>query len=762
MNLDQAWQTFFAECAELLEEMESALLSIGHDDQCAEQIRVIFRAAHTIKGSAGLFGLDGIVAFTHDLESVLDEAREGRLPMDAVLIELLLNCRDHVGRLVDYAAAHPHRAGERGAQDAALDAEGVPLSVALRRYLTPSSRLPVCDGAVPCGDAHADAPVGARTRADGDARIEAHAHAGGEASRTARPAAGNAAAHDTSDSENWHISLRFGEDVMRHGMDPLSFIHYLQTVAEIVSVETLVGRLPGVAEMDPETCYLSFEIAFRSAADKASIENVFEFVRDDCDIRILPPHSRMDDYLALIRDCPESENVRLGEILVRCGTLTARELENALADQAAAAALSNDVPLLGDLLVDQGAVQPKVVAAALDKQRRVSHVKAQENRSVRVDSDKLDRLIDLVGELTIAGASIGVLAQRADNAELLESVSTLATLVQDVRDSALQLRMVKIGSTFSKFQRVVHDVSAALGKDIVLETAGEDTELDKAVIEKIGDPLTHLIRNAMDHGIESVAQRRAKGKPAQGTVRLNAYHEASHIVIEIVDDGAGLNREKIFAKAVERGLVDAGKTLSEREVFELIFEPGFSTADAVTNLSGRGVGMDVVKSNVLALRGSVSLDSKEGLGTIVRVTLPLTLAIIDGFLVEVADSIFVLPLGVVEECIEFAPEPDQHRDYLDLRGSILPFARLRDVFELTGVPRRRENVVVIRHAGRKFGLVVDKLLGEFQTVIKPLNRLFERNRLISGSAILGSGSVALILDVGALAQRLEQEASSYA
>lgn len=758
MNLDQAWQTFFAECAELLEEMESALLSIGHDDQCAELIRVIFRAAHTIKGSAGLFGLDGIVAFTHDLESVLDEVRESRLPMDAVLIELLLNCRDHVGRLVDFAAAHPHRAGERGAQDATLDAEGVPLSMALRAYLLPSSRLLVQDGVGMCEDlsaaARPAAPVDVRVHADADADAP-------RAVAEAESPAGDAAPHDTSDSENWHISLRFGEDVMRHGMDPLSFIHYLQTVAEIVSVETLVGRLPAVAEMDPETCYLSFEIAFRSAADKATIENVFEFVRDDCDIRILPPHSRMDDYLALIRDCPESENVRLGEILVRCGTLTARELENALAHQAAAAA-SGDVPLLGDLLVDQGAVQSKVVAAALDKQRRVSHVKAQENRSVRVDSDKLDRLIDLVGELTIAGASIGVLAQRGDNTELLESVSTLATLVQDVRDSALQLRMVKIGSTFSKFQRVVHDVSAALGKDIVLETAGEDTELDKAVIEKIGDPLTHLIRNAMDHGIESVAQRRAKGKPEQGTVRLNAYHEASHIVIEIADDGAGLNREKIFAKAVERGLVDAGRTMSDREVFELIFEPGFSTADAVTNLSGRGVGMDVVKSNVLALRGSVSLDSKEGLGTIVRVTLPLTLAIIDGFLVEVADSIFVLPLSVVEECIEFAPDPDQHRDYLDLRGSILPFARLRDVFELTGEPQRRENVVVLRQAGRKFGLVVDKLLGEFQTVIKPLNPLFARNRLISGSAILGSGSVALILDVGALAQRLEQEASSYA
>ncbi|MCY0385739.1 chemotaxis protein CheA [Robbsia sp. Bb-Pol-6] len=757
MNLDQAWQTFFAECAELLEEMESALLSIGHGDQCAELIRVIFRAAHTIKGSAGLFGLDGIVAFTHDLESVLDEMREGRVPVNARLVELLLSCRDHVGRLVDHAAAHPHPAGERAAPDAELVAEGIPLSVALRGYLAPSNRASAAEGA--------GTPGGEREGARVDARVHAGAGAGDAADLPARDgvdAGASAAAHDTSDSENWHISLRFGEDVLRHGMDPLSFIHYLQTVAEIVTVETLVGRLPVAAEMDPETCYLSFEIVFRSAADKATIENVFEFVRDDCDIRILPPHSRMDDYLALIRDCPESENVRLGEILVRCGTLTARELENALAHQAAAAAASDEVPLLGDLLVDQGAVQPKVVAAALDKQRRVSHVKAQENRSVRVDSDKLDRLIDLVGELTIAGASIGVLAQRGDNIELLESVSTLATLVQDVRDSALQLRMVKIGSTFSKFQRVVHDVSAALGKDIVLETAGEDTELDKAVIEKIGDPLMHLIRNAMDHGIESVARRRAQGKPDQGTVRLNAYHEASHIVIEIVDDGAGLNRDKIFAKAVERGLVDAGKTLSDREVFELIFEPGFSTADAVTNLSGRGVGMDVVKSNVLALRGSVTLDSKEGLGTVVRVTLPLTLAIIDGFLVEVADSIFVLPLSVVEECIEFAPAPDQQRDYLDLRGSILPFARLRDVFELTGAQQRRENVVVIRHAGRRFGLVVDRLLGEFQTVIKPLSRLFEKNRLISGSAILGSGRVALILDVGALAQRLEQEASSYA
>jgi two-component system chemotaxis sensor kinase CheA len=372
-----------------------------------------------------------------------------------------------------------------------------------------------------------------------------------------------------------------------------------------------------------------------------------------------------------------------------------------------------------------------------------------------VDADKLDQLIDLVGELVIAGAGSQLLARRAGQTAIVESMSTLARLVEEVRDSALGLRMVQIGGTFQRFQRVVREVSRELGKDIGLSISGAETELDKSVVEKIGDPLMHLVRNAMDHGIESVEARLAAGKPAKATVALHAYHDSGSIVIEVSDDGAGLKRDKILNKAIERGLISPTQTLTDSEVYNLIFEAGFSTADQLSNLSGRGVGMDVVRRNVEALRGTVQLDSKPGLGTTVRIRLPLTLAIIDGFLVNVARSHYVIPLDMMVECLECA---DQTRDlarrqgYVDLRGDVLPVVWLRDLFAIEAETPRRENIVVLRFGSEKAGLVVDELLGEAQTVIKPLSKLFACVKGISGSSILGSGDVALILDVPGLIQ----------
>jgi two-component system chemotaxis sensor kinase CheA len=471
-------------------------------------------------------------------------------------------------------------------------------------------------------------------------------------------------------------------------------------------------------------------------------------VRDDCELSILPAEGDITDHVRRIEDL-EDATPRLGEILVRSGSVTEHELEAALRAQSR---VQPDAPLIGEILVGQGSVPPAVVDAALSKQKQVGEQKSQESRSVRVDADKLDRLINLVGELIIAGASANLIARRARIPELLESTSTLSSLVEEVRDSALQLRMVKIGATFNRFQRVVHDVSREIGKDIGLVVSGEDTELDKTVVEKIADPLTHLVRNAIDHGIEPAEVRQARCKPPQGTVSLHAYHDSGSIVIEVSDDGGGLKRDKILAKAVERGLVDPGRVLSDSEIYALIFEPGFSTAEQVTNLSGRGVGMDVVKSNIAALRGTVDIASEEGLGTTVTVRLPLTLAIIDGFLVGVGKTSFVVPLDMIEECVEFSCQPGH--DYTNLRGAVLPFIRLRELFGIGGPAPRRESIVVISYAGRRAGLVVDSLMGEFQTVIKPLGKMFNNVRCISGSTILGSGEVALILDVPALLKQV--------
>jgi two-component system chemotaxis sensor kinase CheA len=716
MDLDPALRTYVAESRELLQEMEDTLLRIEHDADKEEGLNAIFRAAHTIKGSAGLFGLDEVVTFTHGVESVLDKLRDGELVLDADLTALLLACRDHISDLID----HVELGGERLAQ--AIHDKGDDLTSRLAR-VGANTRI-VTTASVP---QTTDLPV---ERVDGS----------------------NAA------TDNWHISLRFGPDSLRDGMDPLSFLRYLGTLGQIVNITTLDDRIPASDEMDPESCYLGFEIAFKSDANKQTIESVFDFVRGDSIVRILPPRSRIVEYIELMRDLPEEE-MYLGEILVGCGSLTQTELDEALAVQEELKQQSVNQPL-GSIVVESGMTTQTVIDAAIEKQSQVRDGKTREAQSIRVDADKLDTLINLIGELVISGAGTSLNAMASGDTSLIESVSTLTRLVEEVRDSALRLRMVQIGGTFNRFQRVVRDVTKELGKKIDLVITGAETELDKTVVEKIGDPLMHLVRNSIDHGIEPSEERQANGKPATGILRLNAYHDSGSIVIEVSDDGAGLNRDRILYKAIERGLVTEGQQLDDQEIYNLIFEAGFSTADSVTNLSGRGVGMDVVRRNIEALRGTVELESQPGVGTIFRIRMPLTLAIIDGFLVGVEQSSFVVPLDMVLECVELneghrMASADRH--YINLSGEVLPFIRLRELFAIGGQPPQRENVVVVQYGGIKAGLVVDQLMGEFQTVIKPLGKIFSHIRGIGGSTILGNGEVALIIDVPGLVQQVSTE-----
>jgi two-component system chemotaxis sensor kinase CheA len=675
MNLEPALQTYIAESRGLLQEMEDGLLGLEHAPDDAELIGALFRAAHTIKGSAGMFGLDAVVAFTHVVENLLDALREGRIDVSVELIGLLLECRDHIALLIDAVA----QAG--AVQDDACVQSGESLLAALRSVLVDV-------------DGHVDPEVAA----------DPDAHAGGALERT------------------WHISLQFGPDVLRNGMDPASIIRYLGTLGEIVSLQLGCPNMPDIVAMDPESCYLDFEILLVSGADRKTIDDVFEFVRDDCAIRIVPAPA--PSSLATVPDAALTERDASAEPAIR--------------------------PIEVTLLAAPG--KPGREAGG------------KEANFIRVNADKLDQLIDLVGELIIASASTALLARRSGNSALFESTGIITGFVEAIREDALRLRMVEIKDTFNRFQRLVRDTGKELGKQVGLRISGGDTELDKVLVEKIADPLTHLVRNAMDHGIEPVAVRAARGKPLGGTVSLNAYHDSGSVVIEVADDGGGLDRDRILAKAIERGLAPAGALLSDGEIFKLIFEAGFSTADSVTNLSGRGVGMDVVKRNIHALRGSVDVDSRAGLGTTVRIRLPLTLAIIDGFLVEVGGTSFVVPLDMVLECLELSPaerQASRQVDYINLRGEVLPLIDLRSTFDLAGGGGRRENVVVVKCNGKKAGLVVDTLLGELQTVIKPLGKMFGQVRCLSGSTILGSGAVALILDVSVLLEQAgHQNASS--
>ena len=709
--MDELTSTFVNESRDQLLAMEDGLLKLEQSPDDADNLGAIFRAAHTIKGGSGVVECPFIEAFTHKVENVLDKLRNGEIAVSGELATILLQCCDHLGTLLDTLVA--------GAQpDAAVQARGDALLARLTEQFLG-------------GDAAGATPVAS-------APVE---HAGPVES----------SGGGIVDTDAWHVSVRFGPEVMKGGVDPLSLLHYLASLGEIIDLATLAEAMPPAAEMDPESCYLGFEIRLQTRAAKTEIERVFDFVRDQCTLHILPPNAKIGEYLKLIDELPE-DNFRLGEILVRAGALTQSELDAGLAQQRQpAAGATGTAPPIGQILVDQKSVQKEVVEAAASRQSAISEKKAVEARLIRVQADKLDQLIDLVGEMVIAGAGAHLLAQRSGQSELMESTSVLLRLVEEIRDSALQLRMVQIGETFNRFNRVVRDSSRELGKDIDLVISGGETELDKSVVEKLGDPLMHLVRNAIDHGIESAALRAERGKPEKGTVQLNAYHDSGSIVIEIVDDGGGLPKEKIRAKAIAKGLIDATAPLADQEILNLIFEAGFSTAEQVTNISGRGVGMDVVRRNIQSLRGSVEVSTVEGQGSTFTIRLPLTLAIIDGFLTGVGQASYVVPLDSVVECIELA-EVRENRNYLNLRGEVLPFVRLRELFRIAGQPPLRQNVVIVQYAGKKAGLVVDALLGEFQTVIKPLGVLFKQLRGIGGSTILGTGEVALILDVPALVE----------
>ncbi len=705
MDFSPALQTFRDESNGLLQTMESILLQAEECSPEVEDAHSLFRAAHTIKGSAGMFSFDLVVVFTHEVETLLDRIRNQELELTGDLASLLLESCDHIADLL--ASYFEHK-------------DEFPDSSVLRARLL--SVLNVDDSG-----SSADIPSGISVPAPN-----------GEVCRD-EPSEAN---------DCWHISLRFDPDLLCSGLDPLSMIQFLSTLGELVHVETLDFHLPDIFSLDAEKYYLGFEVALISSASKQDIEDVFEFVWDMGKITILPPRSCLSDYIALIESSNE-ERLRLGEMLITCGSITEAELRKALEAQQV-----NDIDIpVGEVLVEQNSLAPPVLDAAIKKQKKNEEKLADQLRQVKVSADRLDQLIDQVGELVIASSAAQLQARQLHDSDMLEAAENQLRLVEEVRDSALRLRMIPIGEIFGRFPRVVRDMAKDIDKNVRLKIIGAETELDKSMVDKISDPLMHLIRNSIDHGIETEEERVALGKPAKGHLCLNAYHSSGGIVIEVSDDGRGLDAEKILAKAVEKKLVSSEADLTVEDIHRLILAPGFSTASAVTNLSGRGVGMDVVKSNVEALRGVMDIESCPGQGTTMRLCLPLTLAIIDGFQVKVGSTVFILPLDVVEECVELPRKSNEH-DYFNLRDEVLPVLRLRRKFSIAGREPERENIVVVNFAGRKVGVMVDHLLGECQTVIKPLGPLFAQLSGFSGSTILGTGEVALILDV---AQLIRQE-----
>ncbi len=686
--LRDALPSFISESVELLDQLEQLLLELEDRPSDRELLDALFRCAHTIKGSAGLFGLDEIVAFTHHVETFLDALREGKTHLTGKTSAVLLQSGDQIRRLI--TLVDPGRRDTDAAPDIADQRDTL---IAALVAALPASALQSTS-------THHAADAGAPT------------------------IAAPAGAH--------RIALHYKTDTFRDGFDPLGILDYLGTLGTIESVSLGADRLPAFDAFNPEDCHLDLSLVLRGTSTTAEVEAAFEMVREDCEISV----SAIADPGAA--DAPD--------LLAAPAPDTQPDMSDSPAPTGAASATTP-------------ATASATTPSTLDKRAAGERRQGDDARYVRVRADRLDDVINLLGELVIAGAGTGLLAQKIGDSELIESSHQLGRLIEEIRNGTLQMRMVQIGETFGRFRRVVHDLAAELGKQVHLEIAGAETELDKSVVERITDPLMHLVRNAMDHGIETCEQRLVAGKPAAGTLRIAASHDAGGILISISDDGRGIDRERVLSRARERGLVSAGVTPNDGDLLALIFEPGFSTAEQVTNLSGRGVGMDVVRRNVESLRGRIDLSSTQGKGTTIEVRLPLTLAIIDGFLVSVGSSKFIFPLDAVVEVIENRPTAtavDAHGcSVVELRGQVLPVMSLRALYGIESLEPERSSVVVIQSGGRRYGVMVDGLLGQHQTVIKPLGRMFRSLRGMSGSSILGNGEVALIFDVTSLCQLAE-------
>jgi two-component system chemotaxis sensor kinase CheA len=703
----QAMPAFISEAAEQIEAIETLLLELEEQPDNRELLDSLFRCAHTVKGSAGIFGLSRVVEFTHHVETLLDKMRDGELVLNPEINTLLLQCNDQIKFLVDTAA------------DESAD--------------TPEQK-----------ELRADLVVQLRALTEGGA------FAAPEAALVSAPL-GNAPAQERL----WTISARFGQETFRNGMDPLSISRYLHGMGKVVSVRCGVDGVPPLVNLNPESCYLSFVMQLQTTASREDIEGAFSFVIDDCELDVVAPETPEQQLARAIEEMPATP--RLGDMLVSVGAVTQDKLVQVLSNQQSSRGMPAVVkPKIGDLLEAQAGVAPEVVAAALGKQQKMRESAPTEERYIRVQADRLDAVINLLGELVIAGAGATLLARETHGEALIEANLHMNSLIEEIRNGTLGLRMVPVGETFSRFRRVVRDTASSLGKEVNFEIVGGDAELDKSMVEKIADPLMHLVRNSLDHGLEPPQERVAAGKPSAGKLVLSARHETGAILIRIEDDGRGINRERVLQRAWNRGLVEPGIVPSDDDINMLIFEPGFSTAEQVTNLSGRGVGMDVVRRNIEALRGSLRLNSHPGKGLQVDIRLPLTLAIIDGFMVGVGKSKFVLPLESVVEVIESGGDnlrvDERGRHCVELRGAVLPVVRLRTLYTVESDLPERVSVVVVHSPRGKYGIEVEVLLGQNQTVIKPLGRLFKTLRGISGSSILGNGEVALILDVVSLGE----------
>ena len=674
IDMEQFKATYIEESLEGLDAMESSLLELEVGSQDQDAINTIFRAAHSIKGGGATFGFQAISEFTHVVETLLDQIRNGDREVTQQARDLFLQSVDCIREMLDSS-----REGGTPETSDKIDEVKHQLDLMLKDNIST--------------DVSVSGSVGSTT--------------------------------ESNASGGWKIHFKPHPDMLSSGNDVVRMFRELSELGEF-KVCVNHEALPSLVDLVPEECYLSWNLELRGDVTKAQIDDVFVWVEDDCELNITP---LMDAEVgAVTSETVQSQNGK-GEDLQPVVTAATPSVEHRHANDRRSG----------------------------DERRNVRA--STESSSIRVDIEKIDALINMVGELVITQSMLSQLGEDFDMErleKLQDGLGQLERNTRELQESVMRIRMIPISFAFNRFPRMIHDMCNKLDKKVQLKLTGESTELDKTVMEKIGDPLVHLVRNSMDHGIEMPEARVKAGKPETGTVHLNAYHQGGNIVIEISDDGAGLNREKILKKAVERGLLEDNVEIPDHKIYDLIFHPGFSTADKITDVSGRGVGMDVVKKNIQALGGSVDISSEAGKGSKFTIRLPLTLAILDGQLIRVGEQIYIIPLVSIIESLQmhkrFVNAVAGRAEVYKLRDDYIPIVRLAQAFGIEAGNQALENglLVVVEGDQRKVGLLVDDLLAQQQVVIKSLETNYKKVEGLSGATILGDGTVALIIDVAGI------------
>jgi two-component system chemotaxis sensor kinase CheA len=771
---------FFEEARELLISLEEGLMDLERRQTDRAHLDKTFRAAHTLKGAAGMVGLPAIMEFTHWIESVLERVRGGQLPVDSDMITTLLESRDHLAAMVEMEAAKSpippsgdliqrltnlmrgpggggggggssSPAGLKDGPEGGGTGPAAPVALPAPAPAAPSS--PEKHGAT-ANDGHDDkaraadqvqAPVAKRSASKKTSGHGAKKAGGrGKSAKVSKAMAGTLApngpkAGPDSGLQVYRVHLSLGPDTLRRGVNPLGLLDELAELGE-AAITTDPSVVPGLDELDPERCYLAWQVDVKTAVDPSRLDEAFLFFDEDCQITVERQTAT-----------GEFEVIGRGHQAPSVPPPTAAPLAPTTVQSVPEAP---PVQPVGNGI----AVAPAVAAkpsngVATSDPANAAKVAPRPSARIRVDAAQLDELVGLAGELAVLSDNLMGLRELKGIEPWLHALESLQRVSRDIRDTTLDLRMVPVDELFSRFPRVVRDLADRSGKEIELRIIGQETRLDRTIVERLSDPMIHLIRNAVDHALETPQDRLAKGKSRVGRITLSAGHEGDRVAIRVEDDGRGLDRERIVKKGIGLGMIAPGTSADDPRVISLIFEPGFSTRDSVTELSGRGVGLDVVRDAVRALRGSVAVESAPGKGTSFIFRLPLTLALIDGLLVETAGGRYVVPLAQVEECVALNGTRSalaEGRPCVSVRGELVPMVSLRTLFHTNGALPARQELLLTRHAGQRVGVAVDRLLGRVQAVIQSLGDGFHGLNRFSGATILGDGTVSLILDLSAL------------